>query len=36
MLVPVIRSAVEPFADDAIIKMVVICAMLRKATGAPG
>jgi hypothetical protein len=36
VLVPAIRSAVEPFVGDAIIKMVVICAMLRKATGAPG
>jgi hypothetical protein len=34
-LVPAIRSAVEPFVGDAIIKMVVICAMLRKATAAP-
>jgi hypothetical protein len=28
-----IRSAVEPFAGDAIAKMVVICALLRAATG---
>jgi hypothetical protein len=30
-----IRSAVEPFAGDAIAKMVVICTLLRKATEAP-
>ena len=29
-----IRTAVEPFADDVIAKMVVICALLRAATGA--
>src|SRR5271155_4311863 len=27
------RSAVEPFAGDVIAKMVVICALLRAATG---
>jgi hypothetical protein len=30
-----IRSAVEPFAGDAIAKMVVICTLLRKATERP-
>jgi hypothetical protein len=29
-----IRSAVEPFVGDAIVKMIVICALLRKATPA--
>jgi hypothetical protein len=28
-----IRIAVEPFAGDVIAKMVVICALLRMATG---
>jgi uracil phosphoribosyltransferase len=28
-----IRSAVEPFTGDVIAKMVVICAVLRAATG---
>ena len=28
-----IRAAVEPFAGDVIAKMVVICALLRAATG---
>jgi hypothetical protein len=27
-----VRAAVEPFADDVIAKMVVICALLRAAT----
>jgi len=30
-----IRAAVEPFASDVIAKMVVICALLRRATGRP-
>ncbi|MGA8612584.1 MAG: hypothetical protein WB760_12835 [Xanthobacteraceae bacterium] len=29
-----VRAAVEPFAGDVIAKMVVICALLRAATGA--
>ena len=28
-----IRAAIEPFAGDVIVKMVVICALLRAATG---
>jgi uracil phosphoribosyltransferase len=28
-----IRSALEPFSGDVIAKMVVICAVLRAATG---
>jgi hypothetical protein len=34
-LAAAIRCAVEPFVGDAIVKMVVICALLRKATAAP-